>query len=282
MGWRQRSAAWARILCQLGELDCRRRHRRRRSAQRRAGDIVSWRAGLAGAPRAAQGRTVCRHEAAPDTVLANIPVPQRELQALCSYRAGRADRDRGRCLAAGDLRAGANRKPLVRMKGAISAPRLPGDRGPYCMVGRLHGWRTAAERICNASPGHLGAFGHRALTPGVKSLIGPLHNARDLFRFEKRELPYGIAGVRVDRRERAGAGIAVRPGRCAFSCHYEMPLRLGMACRPCGQCNAARCAGQEADIYPAIGSPYTHSRTALPRSSAFAQDSLRKRSRGQP
>ena len=162
-------------------------------------------------------------------MLANIPVPQRELQALRSYRAGRADRDRGRCLAAGDLRAGANRKPLVRMKGAISAPRLPGDRGPYLMVGRLRGWRTAAERICNASPDHLGAFGHRALTPGVKSLIGPLHNARDLFRFEKRELPHGLAGVRVDRRERAGAGIAVRPGGVPIAVTTKWPLRLGVA-----------------------------------------------------
>src|SRR6202011_6002299 len=45
----------------------------------------------------------------------------------------------------------ANRKPLVRMKGAISAPRLPGDPAPYRMLGRLRGWRTAAERVGNAS-----------------------------------------------------------------------------------------------------------------------------------
>jgi hypothetical protein len=74
----------------------------------------------------------------------------------------------------------------------------------------------ALEHEITGAPDHLGAFGSQALTPGVKSLVGPLHHAWDLFRFEKRELPHGLAGVGVDRSERACAGIAVRPGRCAY------------------------------------------------------------------
>src|SRR5260221_5410140 len=52
-------------------------------------------------PPAAQCRAVGGDQAAPDTVLADIPVPQRQVQALGAWQAGGADGDRRGRLPAG-------------------------------------------------------------------------------------------------------------------------------------------------------------------------------------
>jgi hypothetical protein len=52
-------------------------------------------------PLSAQSRTLGNDKAAPDAVLADFPVPQRQLQTLGAYRAGHADGDSADGFAAG-------------------------------------------------------------------------------------------------------------------------------------------------------------------------------------
>jgi hypothetical protein len=77
-----------------------------------------------------------RDETAPDAVLADIPVLQRQFQALGAYRAGPADGDRGARLTAGDLRPGADREPVIGVKHTPGAPRVAVHLGPQRQVTR--------------------------------------------------------------------------------------------------------------------------------------------------
>jgi hypothetical protein len=92
------------------------------SQQRLCGRAVAARA--SGEQTAAQLRAVGGDQAAPDTVLADVPVPQRELQALAAHPAGGADSDsRGRLLTS-PVRLGADREPLIRIKTLVSTNRF--------------------------------------------------------------------------------------------------------------------------------------------------------------
>jgi hypothetical protein len=82
-----------------------------------------------GEPSAAQRGPVGRDEAAPDAVLADCPVPQRQLQARAAHGAGRADSDGAGRLAASCFRFSADREPFVGIHSAISTSRLSGDLG---------------------------------------------------------------------------------------------------------------------------------------------------------
>jgi len=70
---------------------------------------------------AAQCRAVGGDQAGPDTVLADIPLPQRQFQALGAYQAGGADGDRRGRLVAGLVCFRTDREPLVGIEGAVSA-----------------------------------------------------------------------------------------------------------------------------------------------------------------
>jgi hypothetical protein len=88
--------------------------------QRRPGKV------RAAEPLPAQSHALGDDKAAPDAVLADIPVPQRQLQALGAYRAGQADVDSARGFAAGYFLVRTDWKPCVGIKGSVSAPRLAG------------------------------------------------------------------------------------------------------------------------------------------------------------
>jgi hypothetical protein len=88
------------------------------------------RADCARVPAAAQRRPVGGDQAAPDTVLADIPGPQRQFQALRAHRAGGADGDRRGRLVAGLACFCTDREPLVGIEGAVSAAGVPDDPGP--------------------------------------------------------------------------------------------------------------------------------------------------------
>src|SRR5258706_12717173 len=81
-------------------------------------------------PPAAQCRAVGGDQAAPDTVLADIPVPQRQFQALGACQAGGADGDRRGRLAAGLGWFRADRGPMGGVAGAVRAAGVPVDPGP--------------------------------------------------------------------------------------------------------------------------------------------------------
>jgi hypothetical protein len=87
---------------------------------------------------AAQARALGRDRAAPDAMLANVPVTQRERQALAAYRAGLANGDRGGSLPPGLLRPGTDREPLISVEAAIGAPGLPNDARP-CLIAHRGG-----------------------------------------------------------------------------------------------------------------------------------------------
>jgi hypothetical protein len=63
-------------------------------------------------------------------MLADVPVPQRQFQALGARRTGHTDRDRAGGLAAGYFLVETDRKPFVRIKGAASAQGLTGHSFP--------------------------------------------------------------------------------------------------------------------------------------------------------
>src|SRR5260370_19490521 len=101
-------------------------------------------AGMGGWPQArlcpaAQDRPFGCDQAAPDTVLAEFPVPQRERQALGAHRAGRADGDRSGRLLASLACLGADREPLVGVKAGVSAPGVPDDPGSGGLIGGCAG-----------------------------------------------------------------------------------------------------------------------------------------------
>src|SRR5260370_30285669 len=74
-------------------------------------------------------------QAAPDAMLADIPVPQRQGQALGAYRTGRADGDRGGCLLPGLACLGADREPLVGIEAGVSTAGVPDDPVPQGLIG---------------------------------------------------------------------------------------------------------------------------------------------------
>src|SRR5260370_36419825 len=88
---------------------------------------------------AAQGRAFGWDQAAADTVLADVPVPQGDRQALGAYQAGRADGDRGGCLLPGLACLGADREPLVGIEATVSTPGVPDDPGPGSLIAERGG-----------------------------------------------------------------------------------------------------------------------------------------------
>ncbi len=123
-----------------------RTHRRSRSFTRRQGARPDGRAiipdnGGPAASRAVGGqpgaylRALGGDQATPDAVLADVPVPQGQRQALAAHRAGRADSDRHGRLLASDARLSADREPLIRIKTALSAPGVCDDLSPQRPTG---------------------------------------------------------------------------------------------------------------------------------------------------
>jgi hypothetical protein len=70
-------------------------------------------------------------QATPDTVLADVPVPQQQCPAPRAYKATSADGGRGGWLVAGAGWLGTDRGPLAGMKAAASTAGIPGDLGPH-------------------------------------------------------------------------------------------------------------------------------------------------------
>ena len=95
-------------------------------------------------------------------VLADVPVLQRQFQALGACRTGDTDRDRVGGLAAWYFLVGTNRKPFVRIKGAVGAQAVTGHCFPYRAIGQPPGWLRVTRGTCDA-------FHVRALLPGPTS-----------------------------------------------------------------------------------------------------------------
>jgi hypothetical protein len=123
------------------------------------------RADCARVPAAAQRRPVGGDQAAPDTVLADIPGPQRQFQALRAHRAGGADGDRRGRLVAGLACFRTDREPLVGIEGAVSAAGVPDDPGPQGPIGDRDGRR----RIRRPGSGPVRGVGGR---PGIRQRRG--------------------------------------------------------------------------------------------------------------
>jgi hypothetical protein len=132
---------------------------------------------MVGGPPAAQVRAVGCDQAAPDTVLADVPVPQRQLQALGPYGATGADGDRGRCLVAGLGWLDTDRVPLVGVKAAVSAPGLPRDPGPQGIVGQPLAGKAAGKGT--ASPDDLERKPRRAAAAHQPGDLVPVHVVGD-------------------------------------------------------------------------------------------------------
>ena len=92
-----------------------------------------------GGQAAAQSRAVGCDQPAPHTVLADIPMPQRQHQALAPDQATGADRDRSGGLLARPGRIHADREPLVRVKPAISTSAIPDHLGRQSTTPRRSG-----------------------------------------------------------------------------------------------------------------------------------------------
>ena len=95
---------------------------------------------------AAQLRAVGCDQPAPHAVLADIPMPQRQHQALALDQATGAHRDRSGGLLARPARINADREPPVRVKAAIGTPAMPDHPGPQSIADRhatakWMGWR---------------------------------------------------------------------------------------------------------------------------------------------
>jgi hypothetical protein len=84
----------------------------------------------------AESRAIGGDQTTPDTMFANAPVPQRQLQALAAYQAARADSDRGGRLLTGPARVNADREPLVGIQTAVSTPGVHGDPGRQRLLGQ--------------------------------------------------------------------------------------------------------------------------------------------------
>src|SRR5260370_19085211 len=102
---------------------------------------------------AAQGRAFGWDQAAPDTVLADVPVPQGERQALGAYQAGRADSDRSGCLLPSLACLGADREPLVGIEAAVSTPGVPDDPGPGSLIAGRGGGPPTQRPPSGPGPG---------------------------------------------------------------------------------------------------------------------------------
>src|SRR5215467_12129910 len=72
-----------------------------------------------------------RRSAAPDAVLADVPVPQRQLRVLGAYQATGAGGDRRGRLAASLGWLDADREPLAGVEAAVRAAGLPNHSGPH-------------------------------------------------------------------------------------------------------------------------------------------------------
>src|SRR5258708_1997384 len=82
-------------------------------------------------------------------MLADIPVPQRQLQALGAYQADGADGNRRGRLPAGLVRLHTDREPPVGVKAAVSAPGVPDDPGPRGLIAE----RPPPQRILRPDQG---------------------------------------------------------------------------------------------------------------------------------
>ena len=116
------------------------------------------------APPGTCGQVACRgaacrafggDQAAPDTVLADIPVPQRQRQALGAHHAGGAHGDRGGRLLAGFVYLHTDREPLVGIQAATRATGVPDNPHPQRPIGAWDGhrwirWPTGARSTAGA------------------------------------------------------------------------------------------------------------------------------------
>jgi hypothetical protein len=84
-------------------------------------------AGHVCAQETARCRTFGGDQAAPDAVLADIPVPKRQRQALGADRADAADGDRRGRFVPGLLDLHADREPLFGIMGVVGAAGVPDD-----------------------------------------------------------------------------------------------------------------------------------------------------------
>src|SRR5215475_9297667 len=146
--WRPIRGAWRRYSPNLPGFAKTPRHRGNHGRTIIAGTtVVLWSAVVRG-QLVAQSRAVGGDHASPDAVLADVPVPQRQLRALGAYRATGADGDRRSRLVAGPGWLDAGREPLVGIKTAVRAAGVPDDPGPQGIAGHRAGGKTA---------GHVGA-----------------------------------------------------------------------------------------------------------------------------
>jgi hypothetical protein len=116
-----------------------------------------------------QSRAIGGDQATPDTVLADVPLPQRQHQALAAHQAASADSDRSGRLLARPAWLSTEREPLIGIQTAISTPGVPGDPSRQRPIGqparrqrsyqirRDHRRRRAAGRIirCNRRRGYV-------------------------------------------------------------------------------------------------------------------------------
>lgn len=116
---------------------------------------------------AAQCGAVGGDHAAPDTVLADIPRPQRQFEALGAYKARDADGDRRGRLAAGLVCFRTGREPLVGIEAAVSAASVPDDPGPQGLIGELDGQR----RIRRPGSGPVQGVGRSARDPPARGCV---------------------------------------------------------------------------------------------------------------
>jgi hypothetical protein len=100
--------------------------------------------GLVGGQPTAQSRSLGGDEAAPDTVLADVPVPQRERQAVAAHWAGHAESDGCGCLLGGPARFSVDREPLIGIESAISTPGVPVNQSPQFRIGGPPGHSSQA------------------------------------------------------------------------------------------------------------------------------------------
>jgi hypothetical protein len=127
-------------------------------------------------PAAPQCRAFCGDQATPNTVLADIRVPERQRQALSAYQAGGADGDRGGGLLAGLAYLHAEREPLVGIKVAASTTGVPDDRPPQRTIRIWDGnWRV---RWPTGSADHSGRC-----APGIRRCRGA-RNSHQLLPFQ--------------------------------------------------------------------------------------------------
>jgi hypothetical protein len=100
-------------------------------------DITSWPQLLSArvcVQQAAQGHALSGDHATPHAVLADIPVPKRQREALGAYRARYADGDRCGRLTTGLPDLHVYRKPVFGIKPACCAAGVPDDLPPQELI----------------------------------------------------------------------------------------------------------------------------------------------------